>query len=239
MDNKTSKPNRSWLLVAIVAILFLSLFRMGPNVSPVRDLTQVEFFKLLDENKIVEPVVRMLDHDEGATYLMGEAETDELQKDGSPIREKYRVMLVPGENEDLMNELFKEGVQFTVREKRSLLSPMVVNILFMVGIMVFFYFMFARRMGGENGPFGFGKSRAKMLNGKEDKRKVTFADVAGVDEAKEEVQEIVEFLKKPDDFRRLGGRIPKGVLLVGPPGTGKTLLARAIAGEAQIGRAHV
>ena len=234
MDKKTSKPARPWLLIAIVAVLLLSLFRMSPDVAPVREITQVEFFKLLDENKVVTPVVRMLDHDEGTTYLSGEAETNELQKDGSPVREKFRLPLVPGENEWLMDDLFREGVQVSVREKRSLLSPMLVNILFMIGVMAFFYFMFARRMGGENGPFGFGKSRAKMLNGKEDKRKVTFADVAGVDEAKEEVQEIVEFLKKPDDFRRLGGRIPKGVLLVGPPGTGKTLLARAIAGEAQV-----
>jgi len=221
-------------MIAIIAVLFLSLFRMSPNAAPVREITQVEFFKLLDEGKLVMPVVRMLDHDEGATYLAGEAETNDLLKDGSPVREKYRVPLVPGENEGLMDDLFREGVQVTVREKRSIFSPMVVNILFMAGVMAFFYFMFARKVGGENGPFGFGKSRAKMLNGKEDKRKVTFADVAGVDEAKEEVQEIVEFLKKPDDFRRLGGRIPKGVLLVGPPGTGKTLLARAIAGEAQV-----
>ena len=82
--------------------------------------------------------------------------------------------------------------------------------------------------------FGFGKSRAKLLDGKAEKAKVTFADVAGVDEAKEEVQEIVAFLKEPAAFRKLGGRIPKGVLLVGPPGTGKTLLAKAIAGEAQV-----
>ena len=97
-----------------------------------------------------------------------------------------------------------------------------------------FYWFMGRKMGGSSGPFGMGKSRAKMLNGKEDTRKVTFNNVAGVDEAKEEVQEIVEFLKEPSAFKKLGGRIPKGILLVGPPGTGKTLLARAIAGEAQV-----
>ena len=109
-----------------------------------------------------------------------------------------------------------------------------MNVIFFAAMMFLFYWLFYRRMGGEGGMFGFGKSRAKLLDGNSSKAKVTFADVAGVDEAKEEVQEIVAFLKEPEAFRRLGGRIPKGVLLVGPPGTGKTLLAKAIAGEAKV-----
>jgi cell division protease FtsH len=96
-----------------------------------------------------------------------------------------------------------------------------------------FYVFFMRRMKGEGeGPFAFGKSRARMMN-KED-AKIRFADVAGVDEAKEEVQEIVDFLKSPKRFEEIGGKVPKGVLLMGPPGTGKTLLAKAIAGEANV-----
>ncbi len=87
-------------------------------------------------------------------------------------------------------------------------------------------------VGGKGGPMSFGKSKAKLLG--EDQIKITFADVAGVDEAKAEVEELVEFLREPDKFQRLGGRIPRGILLVGQPGTGKTLLAKAIAGEAKV-----
>ncbi|MBO4527503.1 MAG: ATP-dependent zinc metalloprotease FtsH, partial [Victivallales bacterium] len=106
----------------------------------------------------------------------------------------------------------------------------VLPILLMVGL---FYFIFARQMrGAGNGALQFGKSRARMLNPGKDK--LTLKDVAGIDEAKEEMQEIVDFLKDPAKFRRLGGKIPRGVLMVGPPGTGKTLLAKAIAGEADV-----
>ncbi|MBF0215181.1 MAG: AAA family ATPase, partial [Magnetococcales bacterium] len=102
--------------------------------------------------------------------------------------------------------------------------------LLLIGVWVFF--MRQMQGGGGRGAMSFGKSKAKMLS--ETLGKVTFADVAGIDEAKEELQEIIEFLKNPQKFQRLGGKIPKGVLLIGPPGTGKTLLARAIAGEANV-----
>ena len=225
---------RSWLMIGLIAVVFFSMYRMNPNQPKVRDLTQLEFYRAIDAGKIREPVVRHLDRDEGETYLTGEIERDELDHDGSPVSEPFRVALVPGENENLMENLLDAKIKVVVKEHRSALSPFVVQTLFFVGVLALFYWLFYRRMNGQNGPFNFGKSRAKVLTGKEDKRRVTFADVAGIDEAKEEVQEIVEFLKKPDDFRKLGGRIPKGVLLVGPPGTGKTLLAKAIAGEAQV-----
>ncbi len=225
---------RSWLMIGLIAVAFFSMYRMNPNQPTIRNLTQLEFYRAIDAGKIREPVVRHLDRDEGETYLTGEIETDELDKDGNPVAEPYRVALVPGENENLMENLLDAKIKVVVKEHRSALSPFMLQFLFFIALIGLCYWMFYRRMSGQNGPFGFGKSRAKVLTGKEDKRRVTFADVAGVDEAKEEVQEIVEFLKKPEDFRRLGGRIPKGVLLVGPPGTGKTLLAKAIAGEAQV-----
>jgi len=253
MAEKTQNPDgrksgngsgalRSWLVIAAVAALFFAFSRPGPDETAARELTQLEFYKALDEGKIVEPVVRVTDRDEGETYLAGEMETDDVDeagkpaadRDGAPVRARFRVTLVPGENELLMEDLFERQVEVKVREKKSPFSPFVMNLLFFGGMMFLFYWFFYRRMGGEGGVFGFGKSRAKLLNDKETKAKVTFADVAGVDEAKEEVQEIVAFLKEPAAFRRLGGRIPKGVLLVGPPGTGKTLLAKAIAGEAQV-----
>ena len=241
-DGKSTGAMRSWLLIALVAALFFSFYKSTPGDAGVRELTQLEFYKALDEGKIVEPVVRFLDRDEGETYLTGEMETDDVDKDGKPladgkgdpVRVRYRVPLVPGENESMMEDLFSQQIQVKVKERRSPISPFLMNILFFAGMMFLFYWLFYRRMGGEGGMFGFGKSRAKLLDGNSSKAKVTFADVAGVDEAKEEVQEIVAFLKEPEAFRRLGGRIPKGVLLVGPPGTGKTLLAKAIAGEAKV-----
>ncbi|MBE6381981.1 MAG: ATP-dependent zinc metalloprotease FtsH [Lentisphaerae bacterium] len=213
------------------------LYRMNPAPSQPRELTTLEFYEALSRNAVSQPVVRLLDRENGSTCLKGSYRVEETDPETKETREAtvdYVVPLVPGENEKMMEFLLQKGVQVKVEEHRSMFSPLVVNILFFIGMIAAFYWLFARKMGGENGPFGFGKSRAKVLNGKEDKRKITFADVAGIDEAKEEVQEIVEFLKKPDDFRRLGGRIPKGILLVGPPGTGKTLLAKAIAGEAQV-----
>ena len=220
-------------MIVLIAIVFFSMYRMNPNVQKTKELTQIEFFKAVEDGKIVEPVVRFIDRDEGETFLTGEIETDELDGKGNPQREHYRVSLVPGENEGLMNELFNAQVKFVVKEQKSMLSPFVTQLLFFFGFMALFYFFFFRKMGG--GVLGFGKSRAKLLDGKEEKKNsISFADVAGVDEAKEEVAEIVEFLKDPASFTKLGGRIPKGILLVGPPGTGKTLLAKAIAGEAKV-----
>ena len=240
MSKSTESPWRSWLVIGLILVAFISLYKANPNAPAVKDLTLLEFYQLLGQGKLVEPVTRVLDHEKGETYLTGEMETDELVEsadksiDGTPKKETYRVALVPGENEKTMDDLLAENVKVVVREEHSALSPLVINILFMVGMMVLFYFCFFRKMGGGGGLFSFGKSKAKALPPEGDKRKITFADVAGVDEAREEVQEIVEFLKNPEAFKKLGGKIPKGVLMVGPPGTGKTLLAKAIAGEAKV-----
>ena len=118
------------------------------------------------------------------------------------------------------------------QEQSGLQSFLMTLFPFLLLIGVWVYFMNRMQGGGKGGAMGFGKSRAKLLTEKQGR--VTFDDVAGIDEAKEELEEIVEFLRNPQKFSRLGGRIPKGALLVGPPGTGKTLLARAIAGEAGV-----
>ena len=244
--NTPSKENapsawRSWLVIFLVAAVFLSLYRMNPNKPNVKDLTLLDFYSALNAGKLVEPVTRVFDRDEGSTYFTGEMETDHvdaagepvLDDKGEPVRERYRVMLVPGENESTMGDLLEAGVKVEVKETSSAFSPLVVNLLFTAGLFFLIYWLFYRRMGG-NGLFTFGKSKAKLIDGNTETRKITFADVAGIDEAREEVQEIVEFLKEPAAFKKLGGKIPKGVLMVGPPGTGKTLLAKAIAGEAKV-----
>ena len=235
MDNKTNPAWRSWLVIALVAVAFFAMYRANPNPEAVKAITLLEFYQAMEQGKLVEPVTRVIDRDDGETFLTGEAETDALDDKGEPARYRYRVPLVPGENEATMGDLLEKSVKVNVVERKSPLSPFVMQLLFFFGFMFLFYWFFYRRVGGGGGMFGFGKSKAKVLDGREDTgKKVTFADVAGVDEAKEEVEEIVAFLKDPSAFKKLGGRIPKGVLLVGPPGTGKTLLAKAIAGEAKV-----
>jgi cell division protease FtsH len=146
---------------------------------------------------------------------------------------KVYPVVVPNDSADLVKRMEARGVAITFKTgERNLLVNILIQalpILLLIGVWVFFM---RQMQGGARGAMGFGKSKARLLT--ENKNRVTFEDVAGVDEAKEDLSEIVDFLKDPAKFQRLGGKIPKGALLVGPPGTGKTLLARAIAGEAGV-----
>ena len=224
-------PSKSgWIAILIVAAMFLTMryFSDANAAKKVDELSVTGFRRAVTENRVAR-VERIRDMDSASTYLRGEYIT------GGSVNPVFRVRLVPGENEELMNWLVEKGVECPVKEHSPLIGPLMQQLLFFLLLIGFFWFVFYRKMAASGGgPFGFGKSKARMLNEDKSKKKITFKDVAGIDEAKEEVQEIVEFLKDPAKFSKLGGKIPKGVLLVGPPGTGKTLLAKAIAGEAKV-----
>ena len=213
MNNIFSKA-AIWVVIAVVLFSVFKQFDRGQTRS--NDVSYSQFMAEAKDGKIDEVVI------EGRT-LKGKA------KDGKPI-----TAYAPSDVW-MVGDLMKYGVQVRARpeEEQSFLLSIFVSwfpMLLLIGVWVFF--MRQMQGGGRGGAFSFGKSKARMLD--EANNTVTFADVAGCDEAKEDVQELVDFLRDPSKFQKLGGRIPRGILMVGSPGTGKTLLARAIAGEAKV-----
>ncbi|MBL8039694.1 ATP-dependent zinc metalloprotease FtsH [Nitrospira sp. CMX1] len=216
MNNKVSFSIWYVLLAMMAVVLVHDLIHA---LNKVEELPYSEFKKLVTDGKIAEVSV--------ASHVL----TGKLKPEGES-KEQKSFATVRVEDPDLVRELNQHGVTFTgVIEStfwRDVLSWVVPVALF-VGI----WFFILKRFGQAQGGFmQVGQSKAKIYMEKD--IKVTFADVAGVDEAKEELREVIEFLKTPEKFTKLGGKIPKGILLVGPPGTGKTLLARAVAGEAEV-----
>jgi cell division protease FtsH len=231
---KNKPSSRSGLVTLIVmGLVFIALQFFASNERKgSQNITQLEFRKAVQQG-LVSKVERVRETDSDETYLVGAMKPSSPNAKARP----FKVVLVPRENEELMQFMTKHNLDCPIKEKEPVIGPILMQMLIVFVPFALIYWFFFRRMGAGGGqnPFSMGKSKAKLLNeDNKGKNRITFKDVAGVDEAREEVQEIIEFLKGPQKFKKLGGRIPKGVLLVGPPGTGKTLLAKAISGEAEV-----
>jgi len=210
-----------WIIVAMV---LMSIFQhYAETEPPAQELKYSEFLESVRNGQVESVTIQVTS---GGKRLTGETTNGQQFRVFAPPDDDG--LIADLENNDVVHETIEP-------EGRSILVDIMISLL-PVLLLVFLFIYFMRQMqggmGGRGGAMSFGKSRAKLQG--EDQVKITFADVAGVEEAKDEVVELVEFLKNPGKFQRLGGNIPKGVLMVGPPGTGKTLLARAIAGEAQV-----
>ena len=189
---------------------------------------------LIHQNKVQEIDIES-DSSSGMNTLTGKYKAPAATPNGQETLREFTVPVNLEFDRYLQSEIQQAGYKGTIESKSvsNMIMPLVMNFLPIVIFVGVMYFLFRQqiRMAGKSA-FSFGKSKARMMT--RDRNKVTFKDVAGIDEAKEELSEIVEFLRDPRRFQKLGGRIPKGVLMIGPPGTGKTLLAKAIAGEADV-----
>jgi cell division protease FtsH len=203
-----------WLVLLLLIVALFNLFSGGQTQMNSQEIAYSEFVDRVERGEVSEVTL-------DGERIIGQAGTEQF------------VVIKPAEV-DVTEVLLNNNVEISAKsqEQNGLLAYVGTLLPFIIIIGIWIFFMNRMQGGGKGGAMGFGKSRAKLLTEKHGR--VTFDDVAGIDEAKEELEEIVEFLRNPQKFSRLGGKIPKGALLVGPPGTGKTLLARAIAGEAGV-----
>ena len=220
MNNQWFSKIAVWLVIGLV---LFTVFKQFDSHS-VANATTLGYSDFLEEVRNKHIKSALIQEGQGGTEIMAVTSDERRVKTTATYLDR-----------GLVGDLIANGVKFDVkpREEGSLLMTLLVSwgpMLLLIGVWV--YFMRQMQGGGKGGAFSFGKSKARLLD--ENTNTVTFADVAGCDEAKEEVKEVVDFLKDPTKFQKLGGRIPRGLLLVGPPGTGKTLLAKSIAGEAKV-----
>jgi len=214
--NSTLKTVLFWLVIVVSAFLLWQVVRTGSSGPKEKEINFSQFLSDVDQGLVREVVVTAQD-------VKGK-----YKNDNSGFH-----TTVPPNYPDMYKTLRDKGVSVSVKDITNGTWPSwILNLAPLVLLAALWFFMIRQMQTGGNKALSFGKSRARLLSMQQ--KKVTFKDVAGVDEAKEELREIIEFLREAQKFQKLGGRIPKGVLLVGPPGTGKTLLARAVAGEANV-----
>jgi len=204
-----------WVVLFVLILALFNLFSNGQTSAASRQISYSDFIHRVDSGNVTSARI-----DGEKVYITG--------------KDSHSYYTIRPQGADVADKLLAKNVavEVTPQQQSGFLSMLSLYLPFIILIGIWIFFMNRMQGGGKGGAMGFGKSRAKLLTEKQGR--VTFDDVAGIDEAKEELEEIVEFLRNPQKFSRLGGKIPKGALLVGPPGTGKTLLARAIAGEAGV-----
>lgn len=244
------KSSFNWFYLVVFAVLAITIYPLL-NLDPPQSINENGFFALLKENK-VEKVVVYTDTPRADVFLTKEARAalvKNAKKDTQnllPAMQEQKpdfdfnygnLQYFQEKFDNLKKENPQVKTQYDFKTAGSPFQDILIQALIWFGIMAVIYYFLFRKMGSGGGPggqiFSIGKSRAKLFDENE-KVQVTFKDVAGLEGAKEEVQEVVDFLKNSEKYTKLGGKIPKGVLLVGPPGTGKTLLAKAVAGEAKV-----